>query len=198
MPNRSYSQNSCRLSGVSGELHVRAHHSWMVRVGGILPLFNRQAGKDGPKIYLCVGMIFFLIWQSCPSTLKLLPFLYYLKTSRIATLKSNAKLTIFLLLFLHVWFLGVLDFFLKGKTDLFSALSKASTNPLLLPSSWAINLGGGVATAETDTPFDEELWRNCDKQVCSACDKVFQTCWAVLVNEAVMKEKPLCHSRPAS
>lgn len=63
-------------------------------VAGILPLFNRQASKDGPKIYFVCYYVFgvFLIWQTCPSTLQFLPFLYYLKTSRIATLKSNAKL----------------------------------------------------------------------------------------------------------
>lgn len=74
----------------------------MVRVGGILPLFNRQAGKDGPKIYLCVGMIFFFNMAKLPFHIET-PSLFVLpETSRIATLKSNAKLTIFLLLFLHV------------------------------------------------------------------------------------------------
>lgn len=95
----------------------------MVQVGSILLLFSRKAGKDSPKISLCVSMVlgFFLIWQSCPSTLKLLPFLYYLKTSQIATLKSNAKLLIFFFLVvvivvipshLFYWCFG---FFSKGK-----------------------------------------------------------------------------------
>lgn len=40
----------------------------MVQIGGILPLFNRQAGKDGPKIYLYVsmGLVFFFYMAKLP------------------------------------------------------------------------------------------------------------------------------------
>lgn len=34
----------------------------MVQVGVILPLFNRHAFKDGLKVDLCVGMIFFFLY----------------------------------------------------------------------------------------------------------------------------------------
>lgn len=51
----------------------------MVQVGGILLLFSRKAGKDGPKISLCVSMVlgFFFNMAKLPFHIET-PFLFVL------------------------------------------------------------------------------------------------------------------------
>lgn len=54
----------------------------MVQVGGILPFFSKQAGKDGPKLYLYVGMIFFFNMAKLP---------FHIETPSLFVLPENIK-----------------------------------------------------------------------------------------------------------